>query len=85
MGIALLKWESIEPFLSAAIKYQIFYTRFCFLGLGKGEIDKLTAFGFAYGCTQPDLLLNIYKTKYFRIRTFIFIKRKASDFYHFML
>lgn len=62
MGIALLKWESIEPFLSAAIKYQIFYTRFCFLGLGKGEIDKLTTFGFAYGCTQPDLLLNIYKT-----------------------
>lgn len=39
--------------------YEIFDTRFCFGGLGKREIDKITGFGFAYGCTQPNLLLNI--------------------------
>lgn len=61
-GDCTSEWESS---LSAAIKYQIFYTRFCFLGLGKGEIDKPTAFGFAYGCTQPGSAAEYLQDKIF--------------------
>lgn len=53
--------------------YQILYTRFCPLGHCKREIGKVTGFGLAYGCTQLDVRQNISKTKYFTIRTFIFI------------